>query len=381
MSRSMRSSRRIARAVGTILAAWSVLYVSALPAAEQGAGTQARGSTAAADDARADVLSRLPPLITPETDRAIRRGLDFLIQRQASDGSWSEAGRGPFGAYSVSMTALSAMSLAASGSTPMRGPFAPHLNRAVTYLLKSQQTNGLICRRGEEEVRSMYGHGFSMLFLGQMLGMEADPERMAEIRRALARGVELTGRAQSPLGGWIYTPDSGGDEGSVTITQVQALRSCRDAGLAVPKRVINEAMGYLDKSIQPDGGIAYRVGMAGSRAPITAAAVACWFNAGMYDDPRARRALNYCKKTVGIGPGQQGVWGHYFYAHLYLSQVMYLAGEDEWRDYFPRLRDHLLSVQNEDGSWDGDSVGQVYGTALALTILQLPYNYLPIYQR
>jgi squalene cyclase len=121
--------------------------------------------------------------------------------------------------------------------------------------------------------------------------------------------------------------------------------------------------------------------MAGSRAPITAAAVACWFNAGMYDDPRARRALTYCKKTIGIGPGQQGVWGHYFYAHLYLSQVMYLAGEEHWRDYFPRLRDHLLSVQNEDGSWDGDSVGQVYGTALALTILQLPYNYLPIYQR
>ena len=41
----------------------------------------------------------------------------------------------------------------------------------------------------------------------------------------------------------------------------------------------------------------------------------------------------------------------------------------------------LLSQQRRDGSWEGDGVGSTYGTAIALTILQLPYAYVPIYQR
>ena len=34
-----------------------------------------------------------------------------------------------------------------------------------------------------------------------------------------------------------------------------------------------------------------------------------------------------------------------------------------------------------DGSWNGDGIGQVYGTAIAVIILQLPYKYLPVFQR
>ena len=41
----------------------------------------------------------------------------------------------------------------------------------------------------------------------------------------------------------------------------------------------------------------------------------------------------------------------------------------------------LLQKQLPDGSWEGDRVGPVYGTAVALTILQLPYALTPIYQR
>jgi squalene cyclase len=41
----------------------------------------------------------------------------------------------------------------------------------------------------------------------------------------------------------------------------------------------------------------------------------------------------------------------------------------------------LLKQQKKDGSWDGDGVGTVYGTAIALITLQLPYALAPIYQR
>ena len=47
------------------------------------------------------------------------------------------------------------------------------------------------------------------------------------------------------------------DEGAVTITQVQALRACRNAGISIPTKVINKAVKYVVDSANPDGGIRY----------------------------------------------------------------------------------------------------------------------------
>lgn len=322
----------------------------------------------------------LPPLITPETDQAIRRGLEFLARTQSRDGAWREEGQ--MGRYPVSMTSLAALAFLANGNTATQGTYAQQVSRAADFVLKSAQPSGLICQPVEES-KSMYGHGFAMLFLGQLLGMEDDAERQERIAVVLRKAVLLTGKAQSSLGGWYYTPDANTDEGSVTITQMQGLRSCRASGIAVPKKVIDQAMGYLDKSRLPDGGIAYRVGMTGgSRPPITAAAVACWYNAGLYDDPRAAKALEYCKERIPIGANAgRALWGHYFYSHLYMSQIMWLSGEQNWNWYFPKMRAQLITLQNEDGSWMGDGVGLTYGTAIASLVLQIPYKYLPILQR
>lgn len=323
--------------------------------------------------------SLLAKHITPAAAEAIEKGLSYLARNQARDGSWRNAGA--LGAYPVSMTSLAGIAFLADGNTTTQGRYAEQVDRAARFLLRSRQPSGLISRP-EEEARSMYGHGFALLFLGELLGMEEDARRMEEIQETLSAAIELTGRSQSRAGGWIYTPDSGGDEGSVTITQVQGLRACRNAGVAVPRQIVNQAMDYLEDSVLPDGGIAYRAGMGGnSRPPITAAAVACWFNAGQYDNPLAKAALEYCRKRITAETGPLELGGHYYYAHLYMAQVMYLSGAEDWDRYFPPLRDALLQMQMNDGSWRGDQVGQVYGTAVALIILQLPYNQLPIFQR
>lgn len=329
--------------------------------------------------ARAVLPAPLPPMVTAETAAAIERGLEYLARTQSRDGAWRH--QGPMGQYPVAMTALSGLAFLAGGSTTTQGKYAQQVSRATSFILSSAAPNGLISRM-EEEARSMYGHGFSMLFLGELHGMEEDPARREAIARALARAVELTGRSQSRLGGWMYTPDANSDEGSVTITQLQGLRAARNAGIAVPKQVIDGALGYLDKSVLPDGGIAYRADRQGSsRPPITAAAVACWYNAGDFENPHAVKALEYVKQRIGRGSNQSGAWGHYFYAHFYMSQVMYLSSPENWEWYFPVMRDSLLASQEENGSWEGDSVGAVYGTALATFILQIPYGYLPILQR
>ncbi|MHC4548002.1 MAG: prenyltransferase/squalene oxidase repeat-containing protein [Planctomycetota bacterium] len=321
------------------------------------------------------VVPPLPSGVTKDTRRAVDHGLEFLVREQNKDGSWRTGGG--YGSYPVAMTGLAGLALVASGSTPVRGPHAKHVRRAVSFCLSQQQPNGLIAAPSEES-RSMYGHGFSVLFLSQVYGMEEDKDRQHRIRIALHRGIELIARAQSGDGGWLYTPDARGDEGSVTITQVQALRGCRNAGLHVPKKTVDRAISYIERSQNPDGGISYSVRSRGSRPAITAAACAVLYNAGSYDSPAAEKCFEYawrfCQPTGG---GH----GHYYYTQLYMSQASWQKGTKYWSKYYPGIQRYLLRMQQANGSWQGDHVGLVYGTAIALLILQIPYNHLPVLSR
>lgn len=383
----MRTAQRVQRRFSglrlssCLLAGLATCAWCATPPAEAtGASRAPGGATLIAARVAAAVSSagpRLPKGITPETRDAIDRGLAYLARVQARDGSWSNRGR--YGAYPVAMTSLAGLALLMDGNTTTQGRYAPQVDRAARYVLRSTTAEGLIARLGQAG-RPMYGHGFSMLFLGQLFGMTEDSTRAREIHEVLTRAVQLTARAQSTGGGWYYTANSNNDEGSVTITQVQALRSCRNAGITVPRDVIKSAMDYLAKSQNSDGGIRYalRQRRGNSRPAITAAAVCCWFNAGEYDNPRAKKALGFCKTRI---KPQRTEGGHDFYAHFYMSQALYVSSDRYWDEYYPKRRDYLLGLQSPDGYWRGDGVGDIYGTAIALVILQLPYNQLPIMQQ
>ena len=316
-----------------------------------------------------------PEHVTPEIQAMIERGLQYLVRTQGKDGSWR--GSGSYGVYPTAMTALAGMALLGSGSTPTRGKYWRAVRNAGDFLIRGAQPNGLITAPAEEG-RSMYGHGFATMFLAQIYGMEEDASRQERLHRVLTKAVELIVRAQSSYGGWYYTPDSGFDEGSVTVTQLQALRACRNAGITVPFEAITEAVGYIKKSANADGGIAYSARSPGaSRPAISAAAVAVLYFAGRYDDPMAEKAFTYSLRNLPI----RGGGGHHYYGHYYLAQACYQKGGDPWAEYYPAMARWLERQQRGDGSWMGDGVGTTYGTSIALTILQLPYALVPIYQR
>jgi hypothetical protein len=334
--------------------------------------------------ARAAEMRVRPDLITPQAEAAIQKALAHLARTQARDGSWRAGGgaMGAMGQYPCAMTSLGGLALMAGGNTPHQGPYAANVRRAVDYVLGCAGPTGLIGKLDDEGARPMYAHGFGMLFLAQAYGMETDQVRQQQIAKVLRRAVQLTGQAQSPAGGWLYTPDANSDEGSVTITQIQGLRACRNAGIKVPKEIIDRATKYIANCANADGGISYSLSSRGaSRPAITAAAVAVLYNSGSYDDPVAAKALDYLRKLGGGKGAGAGIMGHYFYHNLYMSQAMWLSSEANWKEWFPKMRDEIVGKQQPNGGWMGDSVGEVYGTSLALLILQLPYQYLPILQR
>ena len=320
-----------------------------------------------------------PRDLSPQADAAIRDGVAFLISTQNPDGGWLTDGS--TGRYPVAMTSLAGLALLANGSTCYGGPHAASVRRAVERVLQlADRRTGLI--GGPETDRPMFGHGFAMLFLAEVYGSEGQTALRERIHDVLVSAVGLTARAQGPTGGWYYTPDSTEDEGAVTITQVQGLRACANAGIPVPAQTVQKAMDYVRRSANPDGGISYRATQPGdSRPGITCAALATMYAAGLYESDLVEKALLYARGTVPLSAPTRAGGTHFFYSHLYLSQVMYFRGGAEWEDYLRGISAWLMSVRNEDGSWNGDYVGRTYGTAVALLILQLPYNSLPVFQK
>jgi hypothetical protein len=321
-----------------------------------------------------------PKHITPRTLQAVNAGLEYLAKTQNQDGYWSGGNDGS--AYPISMASLAGMAFLANGNTPTRGPYADNIRRIVEYLGRNATASGLITGPSQEQGRPMYGHGFALLFLASVHGMENDDRVRDRLRKIITHAIELTAKGQSPLGGWTYTP-GGGDEGSVTVTQMQALRAAHNAGFTVPRGTIEQAVHYLEICRTAEGGIEYSYsgGRSPTRLPISAAAIATLYNAGEYDSKLANDCMAYVEKQFKLKKGWSKGEGHDFYTHLYAAQAFYQAGDKHWDDYFPATRDQLLSMQQADGSWNGDGIGKVYGTSIALVILQLPYKFLPIYQR
>src|SRR4029077_9882273 len=137
----------------------------------------------------------------------------------------------------VSMTALAGMALLMEGSKVRDGKYATNLRLAADWLmdrrLKGTQRDGRIGTPDHptEAGRYMYGHGFSLLFLSCVYGDEEDRDRRDKLKDILPRAVKYSANAQSTQGGWFYTSKTDGhdqDEGSVTVTQMQALRACKN---------------------------------------------------------------------------------------------------------------------------------------------------------
>lgn len=317
----------------------------------------------------------LPELARREPDEATERALTWLAGQQARAGSW------PSRSYQVAVSALSATALICSGSTTTQGPFADAIRRAVDYLSSRTQSNGLI-GDPQRDSRYTYGHGFSMLFLSQVLGEEEDIDRRRDLIELLQRAVQFSVEAQTEAGGWGYvsSKSSNFDEGSTTVTQVQGLRGCRNAGITVPKSAIDKARQYIYDCQNPDGGISYSSKTLGSSRPaITAAALSALYNAGDYDSQYVPQMWNYSKKHLHNLNNNQ--YGHWHYTYLYYSQVVYRQGPEVWKPYRDRLYQRLVNTQQSDGSWKGNNVGAEYVTAMNLIMLQLDLGYLPIYQR
>jgi hypothetical protein len=331
-------------------------------------------------------------MINERTRQAIDNSLVWLANAQQRQGQMDGAfGTGAYNG-NVAVTALGGLALMAGGNQPGRGRYGDHVTRAVRYILsRSDRNNGLLSTGGLGVQGPMYGHGFATLFLAEVYGMVNERRLRDELRAALGRAINLIITSQNREGGWRYVPNSPDADLSVTICQIMALRAARNAGIAVPATTAQRCTEYVKRcQDRATGGFRYQAGFGGGPGfARTAAGVVALNSAGIYlESPRdgdlVRGGLDYLNQSR---PGNRGgglfnaeMQFHYFYGHYYAVQAMWLAGGDYWRRWYPAIRDELLR-DRRDGFWQLGTMCTHYCTAMALIILQVPNNYLPILQR
>jgi hypothetical protein len=242
-------------------------------------------------------------------------------------------------------------------------------------VLSQADESGFISIAGSSSHGPMYGHGFATLFLAECYGMTG----RKEIREKLTKAVSLIVNTQNSEGGWRYQPQRRDADISVTICQVMALRAARNAGIFVPRDTIDRCIDYVKRSQNADGGFMYMIQGGQSAFPRSAAGVVALYSAGVYEGPEIEKGLEYLMNYLPRG-GAFSRESHYFYGHYYAVQAMWHAGGKYWNQWYPAVRDELVSRQRDDGSWM-DSICAEYGTAMAALVLQMPNNYLPIFQR
>ncbi|MCB1281323.1 MAG: hypothetical protein KDB18_07350, partial [Salinibacterium sp.] len=237
----------------------------------------------------------------------------------------------------------------------------------------------------------MYSHAFATLYLAEVFGQT----RRSNLQSKLQHAVDLTVKSQNRQGSWRYRPYAPDSDMSIAVCQLMALRAARNIGIHVPKSTIDRAYDYIQESAYTGGryrgDFKYQIDQSQTRVSfaLSAAGLASLLHAGYYDDSLITPGIRSLKRRIQ-SPDRSEQFSHYFYwyGHYYAAQVMFIASDREeqrglWDEfYWPFISRQLVERQSPDGSWECETgPGEAFSTAVACIILQIPYEYLPIFQR
>jgi hypothetical protein len=324
-----------------------------------------------------------------KVDDHLDLAIKFLRSQQRADGSIND---NDFAR--LAMTSLSIMAMLSVGHLPTdKTPEGESIRRALTFVLRpeNQERNGYFGRRDNSR---MYGHGITTLMLAEVAGMGVDDAYDKLVLDRLEKAIDLILKAQAIKkedlyqGGWRYEPDARDADLSISVWQVMALRSAKNAGLEVPPAAIKSAVTYLKSTYRSrrDGrgepldrmsSFTYAPQQQVTYSSATAGMLAMQV-CGQYDAPEVKGTVEWL-----MALRHQLQWGEpwFFYGTYYYAQGMHQRGgkvADHARREVERV---LVPQQRNDGSWPPNESTGVYTTALAVLSLSVKYHYLPIYQR
>ena len=326
-------------------------------------------------------------------ERAIGKGVRYLLENQARDGHFSDP----------QMPALTALPLWALSCAKTEGIDAEALKKAAEYVLSTQREDGGFYIPKPGRGGSGLGNYNTSVCLTALFESKLAPSGPLLKAREYIASSQLTGD-DTMAGGFGYDKASRRRYADLSNTSYALSAIAKTSSLeefrADGKRVDldwDKAMAFVDNLLKkegPDaGGAAYneRTPQAGSATnaqgkvslkaygAMTYAAVLSMCSANLSrGDPRVRQAVEWLNRYWSVdenpGMGNQGLY--YFYdikARALSAAGIAKVGEHEWKK---ELAAKLISLQRADGSWANENnrfweSDPILCTSFALLALEL----------
>jgi hypothetical protein len=337
--------------------------------------------------------------------------------------------------FNVGLTGLAMLAFLGDGNTHKEGKYARNVQRALRYILGTQDAEGCFGARDDEEF--VYNHAICAMAMAELQEMAPDPR----VRGSAQRSIDFIVRCQNPGMGWRYGVQPKEDDSSVTAWMVLALKSAKLASLEFDeKEVYGGALRWYERVTGKDengydrtgylrpvyGNARFAHAMEYDMNPSMDACsvmVRLFTEAHRPSDPllaRQARLLLADMPTWYIGNDEsKGPWKVDFYYWYYASLALFQMGDSYWKSWEANLINPTLlkfqrgwhdkdiakfgdkvrapayvteggvEVENpaagrwildEHGSWDpvdpwGSAGGRVYSTAINALTLEVYYRY------
>ncbi|OAI49003.1 hypothetical protein AYO44_00960 [Planctomycetaceae bacterium SCGC AG-212-F19] len=323
---------------------------------------------------------------TVSANEMAAKALDHIRKSQhADDGSWGDK-QWP---QNAGVTALCCLALFAEGSLPRQGPSGTQLARGLEFLLNNCKEDGQIVARDVYTHGPMYDHSWATLCLLQAHGNM--PWRR-DLRDKISRAIQLLLKYQHVDGGWRYKMmREGNSDTLVTLNVLYALRLAVRSGFSVPAETVDRAVAFIKARALKDGDRFngrweyLPGGQPGSATVSACGAIALYMVArdpNDFKDPRILATIEYLDsfhKRHTVPDLLEMSYAHY--GSFYISQAMYVAGNDYWHPYYKKMLEVFAASQKADGQFEDQAGNSVYPTAAAAIVLQAPRGYWPLYLR
>lgn len=311
--------------------------------------------------------------------------------------------------HAMALTGLATLAFQAGGQFDFNEQkYSQTVRRGLDWMVQHQRSNGLLIdpthRQFNDASGIMYEHGIATFALceacavAKAASLQPHPRYLNAARRA----VNIIVNGQGMDGGWRYSflPNAQGDS-SVSGWQVLALKSAREAGIQFPATVISRATSFFRGQETNNGRTMY----AGENVDTEATTgIGMLFHQLILEKPDAPLVTTAARYLTGFASQRWGVhannWRQLdksspkgritisnadYYMWYNCTLAMFHVGGDEWKAWNPVIRDVLIGLQDKDqnaclcGSWDTDSkwgfAGRIYTTSLAVLTLEVYYRY------
>ena len=348
---------------------------------------------------------------SPQTEVAVRNGLEWLARHQAVDGHWgtdclgtggTSCCRKPTGcttsgaAFSVAHSSLAILALQANGEYSFHAsPHADAVRRGLDWLIAQQGPEGGTYSRevGDQHHDHMYEHGIAAVALCEACavavaaGQSVDPR----YRAAAEKAVRFIESQQHRDGGWRYRgePEDSSDT-SVSGWQVLALKNAKEAGIDVRPTCLEHAVHFFRSCRWLDTGKSRYYVFAAEPTP-AASGAGMLVQALCLEQPASAWGQSGADYLADVAesewsseePDQQTR----LYAWHYGALAMFQHGGTAWRRWNDVIQERIRTAQAQDsqactfGSWDwqaddfGKQGGRIYTTSLAILTLEVYYRY------